>query len=466
MKKISFIITSIIISIIAFSGCAPSGQPDGDDNDPSGKAYVNGIVIEVGKETTIPELKFQGVDTASVVYKILYPSGLSITLDSSRKVLLPNIGMYSLICTSGDAQFIKNLYVVDTEKPKFRQLWYDFTAQAYDIPGYVGQEVDLNDIFIAEDNSGECTVTYKVEKGGVTPIVLTEGSKFVVENCNNYYIYATASDSSGNISTVRYRMLTIDRGSLIDFNFNNSSLSYFAFYGSNSADQYTEQSIALLESIAFEPNIIYGVGGASLKIPVNTASQANKRFYIHFSRLNIDFAEVAGISYKVYIAANANLEAGTILTNSVAVPHLVTHPQGASAVVGEWSEIKVQNTALTGNVLGFQAFNSQSGGFPGAIDYTFYIDDIRVNYKPVISNIPQPFTVVKGSEINLMNYNIKGKDLDTGENLNVMFSVTNSGVSVPVTDGKFIINSFGAYTVTANVTSADGYAVSKSFTIN
>ena len=101
---------------------------------------------------------------------------------------------------------IIELYVSDTEPPMFKQLYDAWSDNYYDmqLTSYLfvesGVELDLTTIFIAKDNSGKANVSFIVEKGASEEITLTDGKIFIPskEECDYYYVQATASDDNGN----------------------------------------------------------------------------------------------------------------------------------------------------------------------------------------------------------------------------------------------------------------------------
>ena len=142
--------------------------------------------------------------------------------------------------------------------------------------------------------------------------------------------------------------------------------------------------------------------------------------------------------------------------------------QGASAIVGEWSEVIVENADFGGNVLPFSAFNTASGGFPGNIDYTFYLDDLRAEWKPVIQGMPEgEIAMKKYTEVSLGDLGITATDRDTGKAISVSYVVEKSnGEKVELSAGNtFLLEEYGNYTVTVNAVSAKGNIRQQSFII-
>lgn len=460
MKKIMTI--CIIASTLLLGSCG--GNNNGINGQDGDKLNQN-LVAEVGYAYTIPQLEFSNAKD-KIVYTVYAPSGKIISLDEQQSFTPDKVGTYIVQYASGELKIKQNIFVTDTEKPRFEQFWYDYSPEMHDIQGRVGQELDLREIIKAHDNSGSCNITYKLEKGGVKPIELIDGSKFTVETSDYYYVYATAADNYGNTATARYRLEVNELGMLLNFNFGVADIPYFAFYGSYDYDQYASYSEELRKNIGFDNEIKVGKAGYSFRANLHANLQENREYYMHFSKLNIDFSAVAKLKYKVFIEENENLPNGTILLNSEAVPHINGVASCATATVGEWSEITVDmNEYPLTNILQIVARNTPTGNFPGGIDYSFNLDDFYVEYKPIINNLPKDVSATRNTIIDLDSFAITGVDVDTGEILPVKFEVRNAAGSVAVIDNTFTLQNFGTYYISVIVESAKGNTTISEFKI-
>jgi hypothetical protein len=206
MKKITIRILTIILLIcvsLFFLSCKEEETTVPSTND-------NFLIAQVGYDWVIPKPNNISNYTVKIVENKTNGQELIIT---DGMVHFESVGSYLLMYLNSDTTKSIEVKVVDTEDPRFDKWWsgeWKDTWAANEeitISGIVGETFDMKDYFKCEDNSGYVDVTFKVLRGGVDEVNLTDGSKFVIENTDFYLLTATAKDASNNYTFVKYKMV-------------------------------------------------------------------------------------------------------------------------------------------------------------------------------------------------------------------------------------------------------------------
>ena len=198
MKKYRILTSMLTCAIVCTSlvGCGGSGV----------EKPVEFLTAEVGQTYALP---YWIADYAESV-RMLSPNGKEVK-SSTTGYRLETVGKYTLEYTVGGRKDSIVLHVADTKAPGFLPLSIDY-AIAPDFSLYVnaGEELDLNDIFIATDNSGTVARQYyDVYEDGAFKVTLTNDSVFTPTLSEFYSVTAFAVDESGNVGKISHRLTVL-----------------------------------------------------------------------------------------------------------------------------------------------------------------------------------------------------------------------------------------------------------------
>ena len=200
----------LVCMSLALISCAdePSTGGGGDDTPPSPPS--NFLVAEVGYDWEIPTPINISNYTATV--KEDKTDGQDLVVENG-KVHFDKVGDYILTYTNSSDEKYITVKVVDTEDPRFDKWWegewkdHWGDAEEITLKGVQGDTFDMSEYFKCCDNSGSVEVTYKVLRGGVDEVVLTDGKTFEIEETDFYLLTATAKDASNNYTFVKYKLV-------------------------------------------------------------------------------------------------------------------------------------------------------------------------------------------------------------------------------------------------------------------
>ena len=199
----------VALTVISCADEKPSGGGNGGGGD-TGAGATDFLVAEVGYDWEIPTPTNISNYTATV--KESKTDGQELTV-TDGKVHFDKVGEYILTyANSSDEKYI-TVKVVDTEDPRFDKWWTgewkDHWGETEEITlkGTKGETFDMSEYFKCYDNSGSAQVTYKVLRGGVDEITLTDGKTFEIEETDFYLLTATAKDASNNYAYIQYKLV-------------------------------------------------------------------------------------------------------------------------------------------------------------------------------------------------------------------------------------------------------------------
>ncbi len=451
-KNKRILVIALVLAIVcSFAAC-------GKDENPVAPRIADYYTADIGVEWEVPVPSFEDADGVDV--KVTDENGSEIAIGYG-KVVFPAVGNYKIVYSSGEKKLEKTVKAVDTIAPQFLPLGDKFYRDQLErnkkltLYGYYGEPLDLKSLFRATDNSGSCNVSYKALRGGVTPAVIADGT-FTPEPCDYYTITATATDATGNSTSLLYKMYMQKRGTFVSFDYRNDFESWW-FY--NTKDQNNAQSVYARAHSYYDSGDAIGGKGQSYAVDfdeTNTPSLGGN--YVYRLVLNpvhayFDFSEASRVTYRVKFRSDSMADGTAVPLAAIPAPAGVNKStiDGINAVkVGEWATLSFANVSLKGKATSFDFDNNWNGA---AKTYTMLIDDITVELPPEITTKREIEICEKGDTVDISELGISAVDGTTGEKLEPSFEVVHGGKAVAVEDGKFTLDENGVYVVTATAVS-------------
>ena len=198
MRKLSIGALACTLACTALVGCGGAGG--------GAKAPVDFLTANVGDTYTLP----YWIEESAQSVTLLDPAKKEVS-ETALGYALKTVGEYTVQYTVNGVKNSIALHVVDTSAPGFLPLNLNYTI-APDFSLYInaGEEIDLDDIFIAKDNSGTVkTQYYEVFEDGAFKVTLDENNVFTPTLSEFYSVTAFAVDEAGNVGKISHRLTVL-----------------------------------------------------------------------------------------------------------------------------------------------------------------------------------------------------------------------------------------------------------------
>ena len=190
MKRKSIVFSCLVAGVLfAGVGCGTKNPTASDSGYPERQA----LQAQVGYDFELPEWLLEEYTAFSVKDE----AGNEMAM-KGNSVFFDALGEYTILCSQGEAVTEIPVTVYDTEEPslqEFNSVFSDLVAASFSY----GDALDLDDVFIPCDNSGEATATFTVYEMG-NKVELQEGNVLVcgLKNVGYYSVETVVTDASGN----------------------------------------------------------------------------------------------------------------------------------------------------------------------------------------------------------------------------------------------------------------------------
>lgn len=201
ITKLSVGLLALAFSIAPLFSCGGSQTPAGNMEKP-----VEFLTAEVGETYTLPYWIKENAESVTIID----PAKKTVK-ETTWGYPLDTLGEYTVeYSVNGKKQSIA-LFVADTKAPGFLPLNINYTI-APDFSLYVnaGEAVDLDDIFIAKDNSGKIARQYyEVFEDGAFQVTPDENNVFTPVLTDFYSVTAYVVDETGNVGKISHRLTVL-----------------------------------------------------------------------------------------------------------------------------------------------------------------------------------------------------------------------------------------------------------------